>query len=227
MKILVTGAEGFIGRNLIAHLKQTTVHQVYEIGRKSSPSDLQQALMEADFVFHLAGVNRPKLEEEFHTGNVELTAQLCGYLAQMERAVPIVFSSSTQATLDNPYGRSKRQAEQVLTNYAETSGQPVVIYRLTNVFGKWCRPNYNSVVATFCHNVARDLPSLISNRDSVVELVHVDDVVSAFVSELDGPNESGVHYHEAAPHHKATLGGARRSPDSLQGDAAKPHRAPP
>lgn len=206
MKILVTGAEGFIGRNLISHLKHTTDHQISEIGRKSSPSDLQQALMETDFVFHLAGVNRPKLEEEFYIGNVELTAQICDYLAQIDREVPLVFSSSTQAILDNPYGRSKRQAEHKLTNYAETSGHPVVIYRLTNVFGKWCRPNYNSVVATFCHNIARDLPITISNRDIVVELVHVDDVVSAFVSELGGQHESGVHYHEAAPHYKVTLG---------------------
>jgi len=176
----------------------------------------------ADLIYHLAGVNRPQSVEEFRAGNVDLTAQLCDLLLQAGRATPIVLSSSIQAELDNPYGVSKRQAEQVLTDYAARSGARMAIFRLSNVFGKWCQPNYNSVVATFCHNIARDLPITISDPSREVPLVHVDDVVQAFLeageeirdqrSEVRSQRSevrsqrSGVSYREALPVFTVTLG---------------------
>ncbi|MBE2233844.1 MAG: SDR family oxidoreductase [Anaerolinea sp.] len=181
MNVLVTGSRGFIGQNLIAWLQQLPDIQVLEFDQEHTAADLAERLAVADLIYHLAGVNRPQSVEEFRTGNVDLTAQMCELLLQGGRATPIVLSSSIQAELDNPYGASKRQAEQVLADYAARSGAPVAIFRLSNVFGKWCRPNYNSVVATFCHNIAHDLPIAISDPSREVPLVHVDDVVQAFL----------------------------------------------
>ncbi len=181
MKILVTGSNGFIGQNLIAWLRRRPEVQVLVFDQEHSLADLAQRLAAADLVYHLAGVNRPQTVEEFRAGNVDLTAQMCDLLLQAGQATPIVLSSSIQAGLDNPYGVSKRHAEQVLADYVARSGAPVAIFRLSNVFGKWCRPNYNSVVATFCHNIARDLPIVISDPSREVPLVHVDDVVQAFL----------------------------------------------
>jgi UDP-2-acetamido-2,6-beta-L-arabino-hexul-4-ose reductase len=181
MNILVTGSNGFIGQKLIAWLQRLPDTQVLEFDQQHTLADLEKRLATADLVYHLAGVNRPQSVEEFRAGNVDLTAQLCDLLLQAGRATPIVLSSSIQAGLDNPYGASKREAEQVLADYAARSGAPVTIFRLSNVFGKWCRPNYNSVVATFCHNIAHDLPITISDPSREVPLVHVDDVVRAFL----------------------------------------------
>lgn len=181
MNVLVTGSRGFIGQNLIAWLQQLPDIQVLEFDQEHTAADLAERLAVADLIYHLAGVNRPQSVEEFRTGNVDLTVQMCDLLLQGGRATPIVLSSSIQAELDNPYGASKRQAEQVLADYAARSGAPVAIFRLSNVFGKWCRPNYNSVVATFCHNIAHDLPIAISDPSREVPLVHVDDVVQAFL----------------------------------------------
>ena len=179
MKILVTGANGFIGRNLVTCLERSGQHEVTGIDTGNTAEELGEALATTNFVFHLAGVNRPETEAEFRTGNVDFTAHICERLLALGRPVSLLLSSSTQAELDNPYGRSKRQAEEVVKAYAEESGARAIVYRLTNVFGKWCRPNYNSVVATFCHSIARDLPITISNPDHVMDLVHVDDVCAA------------------------------------------------
>lgn len=193
MNILVTGAKGFIGKNLIAQLKAQPERTVLEFDVDNSPADLAAAVAQADWVFHLAGVNRPRDEAEFQTGNVDLTAQLCQLLAArpQTRAHPrfatLVLASSIQAELDNSYGRSKRQAETVIAEYAAQTGGRVLIYRLKNVFGKWCRPNYNSVVATFCHNIARDLPISISNPANVVDLIHIDDVVAHWLADIANP----------------------------------------
>ena len=184
MNILVTGSNGFIGKNLIAWLERRPDVQVLEFDQEHSLQELDERLAMADLVYHLAGVNRPQSVEEFRTGNVDLTAYLCDRLVQGGRPVSIVLSSSIQAALDNPYGVSKRQAEEVVAGYAQQNSARVLIYRLHNVFGKWCRPNYNSVVATFCHNIAHDLPITISDPAREVELVHVDDVVEAFVTEI-------------------------------------------
>jgi UDP-2-acetamido-2,6-beta-L-arabino-hexul-4-ose reductase len=206
MNVLVTGSSGFIGRNLAAHLKMQTDHNILRYDIDNTPQELEEILTKADLIFHLAGVNRPKTEGEFQTGNVGLTAQLCNKLLDQDRAVPIVFSSSIQAELDNPYGKSKRQAEQVLREYAEVSSARILVYRLNNVFGKWSRPNYNSVVATFCHNIARDLPVTISDPNHELGLVYIDDVVQHLVEELDTAGDPGVTYHRVAPVHAVTLG---------------------
>ncbi len=212
MKIVVTGSNGFIGKNLITWLDRLPDVRVLEFDQAHTLQDLEERLAEADFICHLAGVNRPQSVEEFCAGNVDLTAQMCGLLLRAGRTTPIVLSSSIQAELDNPYGISKRQAEGVIRHYAEASGAPCTIFRLKNVFGKWCRPNYNSVVATFCHNIAHDLPITISDPARELELVHVDDVVRAFVAEIrDQKSEirsqrAEVSYKEVSPSYKVTLG---------------------
>ena len=207
MNILVTGSNGFIGQNLITWLQRLPEVQVLEFDQQRTQHDLAERLAAADLVYHLAGVNRPQSVEEFRAGNVDLTAQMCDLLRQAGRATPIVLSSSIQAELDNPYGVSKRQAEEIITRYAAASGAHCTIFRLKNVFGKWCRPNYNSVVATFCHNIARDLPITISDPDRGLELVHVDDVAEAF---LEHRSTFILHpslaYYEVQPVYTVRLG---------------------
>jgi UDP-2-acetamido-2,6-beta-L-arabino-hexul-4-ose reductase len=203
MNILVTGARGFIGKNLIAALKQQPDRRVLEFDLDNSPSDLVGLVAEADWVFHLAGVNRPHDEGEFQTGNVDLTVQLCDLLATQPHPARLVLASSIQAELDNPYGRSKRQAEMVVAQYAAQTGARAIIYRLKNVFGKWCRPNYNSVVATFCHSLARDLPITISDPNKVLDLIHIDDVVTHWLADLINNPTPALH-----PQRGASVGGA-------------------
>ncbi len=183
-RIVVTGADGFIAKHLQMHLQQCGYSNVLGVGHQTDRDALMEALHSADFVFHLAGVNRPLRVEEFEVGNVQLTRALCNDLIATGHAVPVVFTSSVQAVLDNAYGRSKLEAEAVLENYKQLTGAPVAILRLPNVFGKWCKPNYNSAVATFCFNKARGLPITINNPFAPLNLVHVDDVVAAMVDLL-------------------------------------------
>jgi UDP-2-acetamido-2,6-beta-L-arabino-hexul-4-ose reductase len=203
MRIVVTGADGFIGKNLRVRLSELGHSDVISIGRQTSPNQLAEALRSADFVFHLAGVNRPQDPSEFVVGNEQATAALCEGLAGNGRSTPIVFASSTQATLDNPYGASKLAAEKRLLQYHADCAAPVYLFRLTNVFGKWSRPDYNSVVATFCHNIARGLPIRISNPAAAVHLVYIDDVVESFVRLLDRPVPSGQL--ESGPVYETTV----------------------
>ena len=205
-KIVITGARGFIGRNLIAHLAQQEEVQIFGFDLGQSLPELEAALAKADIVFHLAGINRPESPEEFTTGNVDFTAQVCEMVQATGRAVPVVLASSIQAERDNPYGRSKLQAEETLKRYAAEARAPAIIYRLKNVFGKWCRPNYNSVVATFCHHIAHDLPITISDPANAVPLIHIDDVVAHFASELHHPTPPGIHYRDVTPAFTVTLG---------------------
>jgi UDP-2-acetamido-2,6-beta-L-arabino-hexul-4-ose reductase len=156
----------------------------YDLG--NDETELRAWLDQADVVFHLAGINRPQSANQYETGNAHFTARICEILRQAGRTPKIVMSSSIQAELDNPYGISKRHAEEALREFAGTTGAAVVIYRLKNVFGKWCRPNYNSVTATFCHNIAHDLPISISDPAKEIELVYVDDVIERFLGELKG-----------------------------------------
>ncbi|MEI8373987.1 MAG: NAD-dependent epimerase/dehydratase family protein [Planctomycetota bacterium] len=183
--VLITGAKGFVGRNLAAHLRPRDDIRLLTYDLDNSEAELRRWASEADIVFHLAGVNRPKNVEEFKLGNAGATEDLCYILREAGRAPKVIFSSSIQAEFDNPYGTSKRYAEETLRQFAEQTGATVAIFRLKNVFGKWCRPNYNSVVATFCHNTAHDLPIQISDPDRQLELVHVDDVIAAMLAEMD------------------------------------------
>ena len=190
MKTVVTGAKGFIGRNLVVALRRAGM-DVAEIDVDSPPDAMRSAIAGAGVVFHLAGVNRPERDEEFVTGNVGTLESVLGILdgpaADGGRAAKplIVLSSSTQAGRDNPYGRSKLAAENALEEYAARTGTPAAIYRLPGVFGKWCRPDYNSVVATFCHRIARDQPISVWDPARVVELVYIDDVVVQFMTHLE------------------------------------------
>lgn len=188
MRILITGGRGFLGRNLTAHLIERENCEITIFDKEDSCDNLQKWLSNADVIFHLAGVNRPENPAEYETGNAELTGQICVYLRNKKRRPKIVFSSSIQADLNNPYGLSKAKAESLLRKYSLETGAPVCIYRLKNLFGKWCRPNYNSVTATFCHNIANDLPISISDPAHEMELSYVDDVVAAFISEVDEIN---------------------------------------
>jgi UDP-2-acetamido-2,6-beta-L-arabino-hexul-4-ose reductase len=205
--VLVTGAKGFIGKNLVVALKRGSDIDVIEHDLNSPADLLQEGLAKADVIYHLAGVNRPERVEEFAAGNFDLTRQICDALQRLARAPLLILSSSTQAALDNPYGLSKRQAEEAVFDFGRITGASVFVFRLHGVFGKWCRPDYNSVVATFCHNIARDLPIAISDPTREIELVYVDDVVRTFIGVMDGrlPVSNGK-YCLAAPTHRITLG---------------------
>lgn len=197
MRVLITGANGFVGKNLQQHLAERKDVQVKCFTREDSPQSLRAVLAEVDFVFHLAGVNRPQNPQEFVSGNQALTQALCHELADIARSagrkIPVVYTSSTQAERDNAYGVSKKGAEDALFALQRDHGVPVHVFRLPNVFGKWCRPNYNSAVATFCHNIARGLPITVNDPDAPLRLVYVDDVLEAFVGLLaaDGPAARG------------------------------------
>ncbi len=183
-KVLVTGARGFVGRNLCSVLGRRDDIELYEFDIDNNPAELDTALQQVDCIIHLAGVNRPEDSKEFETGNVGSIKDICDKLKDIGRTPKIILSSSIQAALDNPYGVSKRLAEEVLQRFAENTGAECVVYRFKNLFGKWCRPNYNSVTATFCHNIANDLPIQISDPSNEIELTHIDDVVEAFTAEL-------------------------------------------
>jgi UDP-2-acetamido-2,6-beta-L-arabino-hexul-4-ose reductase len=185
-RILITGGRGFLGRNLAAHLAERRDCQTAVFDRENSIDDLRKGLLEADIIFHLAGVNRPQDPADFEKGNVGLTDQVRQILQENGHHPKIVFSSSVHADLANPYGVSKAKAENALRQFAAETGACVRIYRLKNLFGKWCRPNYNSVTATFCYNIANELPISVSDPAHEVELSYVDDVVASFLKEIDG-----------------------------------------
>ena len=190
MRVLITGANGFVGRNLHLRLQERKDVEVVCFTRDQSTEQLTELLAGVDFVFHLAGVNRPQDPQEFASGNAELTRALCQAVTKAahsaERQISILYTSSAQAALDNAYGRSKREAEEVLAQTGRDPLNPVHVFRLPNVFGKWCRPNYNSAVATFCHNIARDLPIQINDPQAILNLVYIDDLIDQFLEILDG-----------------------------------------
>ena len=212
MHLAITGADGFIGRNLRQHLAERSDVDVSLITRESSKDELRESLAKATHVVHLAGVNRPQNVKEFQEGNADFTAKICGILAAMARdegkKIPLFITSSTQAALDNDYGISKRNGEIAAQRAASESGFPLVIFRLPNVFGKWSRPNYNSAVATFCHNVARDTPIQVNNADAEITLVYVDDVVERILQLLDGaqPNPDLNGFEQVQPQYAIRVG---------------------
>jgi UDP-2-acetamido-2,6-beta-L-arabino-hexul-4-ose reductase len=214
MNVLVTGAKGFIGKNLVVLLRNRHDTEVFEHDVESPSGSLEEYLAQTDVVYHLAGVNRPEWVEDFEPGNVGLTEKVCEVLRRLGRKPVLVLSSSTQALLDNPYGQSKRQAEELVLEFGKKTGAKVFVFRLPGVFGKWCRPNYNSVVATFCHNIAHDLPISISNPANALQLVYVGHVCAAFLKAVslgqaplaDMKPSSGNGYVEVAPVFHTTLG---------------------
>jgi UDP-2-acetamido-2,6-beta-L-arabino-hexul-4-ose reductase len=186
MKILVTGANGFVGKNLVSELRNRGYEELYLYDIDTDPSLLDSYTARCDFVFHLAGVNRPKDQKEFMEGNYGFTSELLTSLKKNHNTAPVLITSSVQATLDNPYGQSKKAGEELMFSYAQETGSRVYVFRLPNVFGKWCRPNYNSAVATFCHNIAHDLPITVNDPEVVMSLVYIDDVVGSFIGALNG-----------------------------------------
>jgi len=201
MKILITGARGFIGKNLIAELKNRKYEDILEFDKDTDPALLPEYAKQCDFVFHLAGVNRPKDEKEFMEGNYGFTSQLLEALERSGNKASVLITSSIQADLDNPYGISKRAGEQLLFDHEKRTGAPAYVYRLPNVFGKWCRPNYNSGVATFCNNIANGLEIKVNDPSVTMRLVYIDDVVEEFINALEGkptPLMDGIIYGSKA-----------------------------
>ena len=217
MRILVTGAKGFVGRNLCAQLKNirdgkarwyegVAVEEVYEYDMDNSPEELEAWCRDADFVFNLAGVNRPKDPAEFMAGNFGFASTLLETLKRHGNRCPVMVSSSIQAALDNPYGESKRAGEELMFGYAKETGARVLVYRFPNVFGKWCRPNYNSAVATFCNNIANGLPITVNDPNAVLNLVYIDDVVDELIGALVGKDHRTGDYCMVPVFHTVVLG---------------------
>lgn len=204
--VLVTGSNGFIGKNLRVALGRMPNINLSVFDVEDDWATLEGHLGKADVIFHLAGVNRPKFEEEFFEGNSELTRRIVEHLILINRMPLIVISSSVQAEQDNPYGRSKLGAEQALLDYHLATNGRVAIYRLPNVFGKWSRPNYNTVVATFCYNVIHGLEISVSDSSRELEMVYIDDVVTEFISLLTENNPEQTHYRAVSRTFRVTLG---------------------
>ena len=186
MKVLVTGALGFIGKHMCQALENAS-HVVLAFDISNTDEELKEYIKEADYIVHLAGVNRPLTNEEFYNGNTNFTIKLVNYVKQYNKDVPIIMSSSTQASLDNDYGKSKKQAE----DYLFSSGLNVFVYRLHNVFGKWCRPNYNSAAATFCYNIAHNLEITVRDPNYVVPYNYIDDICDEFISHINKNDRDG------------------------------------
>ncbi len=231
MRIVITGADGFIGNNLRMRLAEVGQADVACITLATAPDAMQAALAEADIVFHLAGVNRPQDPAEFATGNAGLTQDICAALLASGRRASVVLTSSTQAAFDNPYGRSKLAAEEAVRSYGAATGAAVHVFRLTNVFGKWAQPNYNSAVATFCHNIARGLPIRVNDPAAPMTLVYVDDVLDCFMrllaeirhcEEVRRSNPEGMACHASlamtvvAPQYTTTVGELARIVQSFK-----------
>jgi len=218
MNILVTGAKGFVGRNLVAALKNYREGRgnplglppdfnIFEYDIDFAPSLLDNYCRDAGFVFHLAGVNRPAEQAEFMEGNAGFTAALLGTLKKHRNTCPVMISSSVQATLDTPYGRSKKAGEDLMRAYALETGAEILIYRFPNLFGRWCRPHYNSAVATFCHNLAHDIPIQVRDPGVVMKLAYIDDVAAALIQALCGQENKGPDGFCSLPVvHTITLG---------------------
>ena len=217
MNILITGAKGFVGRNLSEALKcvrdgKDKTREIsadinlYEFDIDTPAEKLDEYCKDADFVYHLAGVNRPKNETEFMEGNFGFTSKLLDSLKKYNNKAPVMLSSSIQAALDNPYGKSKKAGEELIFNYGKENGVKTLVYRFPNVFGKWCRPNYNSAVATFCYNVAHDLPITVNDRNHMMTLVYIDDVVDELIRAAAGMENREGDYCRVGIEHKITLG---------------------
>ena len=205
MHVVITGAKGFIGQNLAVRLALMPQIEVIGLDSSHTPGELNKALAKADALVHLAGVNRPQDPSDFARVNAEFTQSLCAELTAQNKSIPILFASSTKAITDSPYGKSKFTAETYLQSYAKQMGSGLAIYRLPGVFGKWCKPNYNSVVATFCFNSIRSLPLDIHNANSILDLVYIDDVINNMVNLLLKPPIS-IEFPSIEPLYLLTVG---------------------
>ena len=206
MSILVTGAHGFIGKNLIWALRNLCDKEIFAFDIDTKPELLDKYCRDCDFVFHLAGVNRPKQQTAYMDGNCGFTSKLLAMLKKHKNRAPVMLSSSAQAALNNPYGRSKKAAEELLLSYGRETGAKVLIYRFPNVFGKWCRPNYNSAVATFCYNIAHGLPITINDPNTVMNLVYIDDVAAEMMRALNGAENKESDFCSVPVFYTITLG---------------------
>lgn len=209
MKILITGCNGFVASNLIAHLKRKPDIQLLLFSKKHSLETLDDYLINADFIYHLAGVNRPLNIEEFQEHNVDLTNYIISFLIKNNKQTPILFSSSTQAELDNEYGVSKKKAENIIFKYAKKMETQCYIYRLPNVFGKWSKPNYNSVIATWCYNISRNKKITVNDSNTLLDLVYIDDVISSFLEKINTKNSKDItkdSFYNINPVFKKSLG---------------------
>lgn len=206
MKILVTGAKGFIGKNLITELKNRKYTDIFEYDIDSTYEELDKFTRESEFVYHLAGVNRSKDKKDFLEGNFGFTSMLLDNLKKYNNKSPVVLASSIQAELDNPYGMSKKAGEDLLFDYCKDTGAKVLIYRFPNVFGKWCKPNYNSAVATFSYNIANNLPITISDPNKIMNLVYIDDLVNELVNGLNGKENKKEDFCYVEPVYIVKLG---------------------
>ena len=207
MKILVTGAKGFIGKNVIAELRTRGYQDIFEYDVDTKEELLDNFSRECEFIFHLAGVNRPQNQEEYMQGNFGFTSILLDKLKEHNNTCPVMLSSSIQAALENPYGISKKAGEDLLFRYAKETGAKVFVYRFPNVFGKWCRPNYNSAVATFCHNIANGLSIQVNDRNTTMNLVYIDDVAYELINAISNKasiDDNGYCYVPVT--YKMTLG---------------------
>ncbi|WP_240623862.1 UDP-2-acetamido-2,6-beta-L-arabino-hexul-4-ose reductase [Tsuneonella suprasediminis] len=209
IRILITGANGFVGRNLSIRLQEINDLKLSTFSRDDTVAQLKERVSSSDVVIHLAAENRPEDPNAFDQVNTGLTTSICQAIeeefAATGRRIALLFTSSTQAACDNPYGKSKLAAEEAIRALTERIDTPAIIFRLPGVFGKWCRPNYNSVVATFCHNIARSLPIRIDDPNKTIRLVYIDDVVEAFLPFLHGARP-GLHWGSVSPEYEITLG---------------------
>lgn len=226
-KILVTGSNGFVGKNTVVALREAKKYEVLTIDRSNTEEELKEATLNSDFIVHLAGVNRPKETKEFYEGNGGLTEKIVGFLKENNKNTPILITSSTHAVLDNDYGKSKKQSEDALIKYSDECNAKVYIFRLPNLFGKWCKPNYNSAVSTFCYNIAHDLDVWVNDPAIELNLVYIDDVVASIIDVIEDENiiklknideevsitttgESSIqidkYYYEVTTVYKRTLG---------------------